>query len=135
ATTYLAKMRQGADGSWWWTDPYTSEPHAGVFLFAFYLLFGQLSGLLHLPVIATYHLARFSGTLVLVLAVDRLCRRLLPAELRNLGLVLVILGSGVGFLAQAAGNPDIFGGKVEGLGLHLPELIGRYSLVEIPHFA
>src|SRR5207249_4245457 len=32
ATTYLAKMRQGADGSWLWTDPYTSERHAGVFL-------------------------------------------------------------------------------------------------------
>src|SRR6184192_4170279 len=108
ATTYLAKMRQGADGAWLWTDPYTSEPHAGVFLFGFYLLFGHLAGLLHLPVIATYHLARISGALVLVLAFDRLCRRLLPAELRNLGLVLVILGSGVGFLAQAAGNPDIF---------------------------
>ncbi|TMF89031.1 MAG: hypothetical protein E6I07_05580 [Chloroflexi bacterium] len=135
ATTYLAKMRQGADGSWLWTDPYTSEPHAGVFLFGFYLLFGHLAGLLHLPVIATYHLARISGALVLVLAVDRLCRRLLPAELRNLGLVLVILGSGVGFLAQAAGNPDIFGGKVEALDLHLPELSGWYSILAIPHFA
>src|ERR1700694_4811230 len=36
ATTYLAKMRQGADGSWLWNDPYTSEPPGGVFLFGFY---------------------------------------------------------------------------------------------------
>ena len=135
ATTYLAKMRQGAQGSWLWTDPYTSEPHAGVFLFGFYLLFGHLAALLHLPLIATYHLARISGALALVLAVDRLCRRLLPPELRNLGLVLVILGSGAGFLAQAAGNPQIFGSKVEALDLHLPELSGWYSIVAIPHFA
>ncbi|TMD83244.1 MAG: hypothetical protein E6I74_05645 [Chloroflexi bacterium] len=135
ATTYLAKMRQGADGSWLWSDPYTSEPHGGVFLFGFYLLFGHLAALLHLPLIATYHLARISGALVLVLAVDRLCRRLLPPELRRLGLVLVILGSGLGFLAQAAGNPAIFGTKLEALDLHLPELSGWYSIIAIPHFA
>src|SRR5256885_4826746 len=78
ATTYLAKMRQGADGSWLWNDPYTSEPHGGVFLFAFYLLAGHLAALIHLPLIAVYHLARVSGAIALVLAADRLCRRLLP---------------------------------------------------------
>jgi len=58
ATTYLAKMQQGAGGAWAWNDPYTSEPHGGVFLFGFYLLFGHLSALLHLPLIATYHPSR-----------------------------------------------------------------------------
>src|SRR6202165_1733180 len=135
ATTYLAKMRQGADGSWLWNDPYTSEPHGGGFLFGFYLLFGHLAALLHLPLIATYHLARITGAIALVLAVERLCRRLLPPQQRNLALVLVILGSGVGFLAQAAGNPAILGSRVEALDLHLPELSGWYSILAIPHFA
>jgi hypothetical protein len=135
ATTYLAKMRQGADGSWLWNDPYTSEPHGGVFLFGFYLLFGHLAALLHLPLIATYHLARITGAIALVLAVERLCRRLLPPQQRNLGLVLVVLGSGAGFLAQAAGNPAILGSRVEALDLHLPELSGWYSILAIPHFA
>ncbi len=134
ATTYLAKMRQGADGSWLWNDPYTSEPHGGVFLFSFYLLFGHLAALLHLPLIATYHLARITGAIALVFTVDRLCRRLLPPQLRNLGLALVILGSGAGFLAQAAGNPSIFGSRLEALDLHLPELSGWYSILAIPHF-
>jgi hypothetical protein len=134
ATTYLAKMRQGADGSWLWNDPYTSEPHGGVFLFSFYLLFGHLAAVLHLPLIATYHLARITGAIALVFAVDRLCRRLLPPQLRNLGLALVILGSGAGFLAQAAGNPSIFGSRLEALDLHLPELSGWYSILAIPHF-
>src|SRR5207302_6787500 len=135
ATTYLAKMRQGADGSWLWNDPYTSEPHGGVFLFSFYLLFGHLAALLHLPLIATYHLARITGAIALVLAAERLCRRLLPPERANLGLVLVVLASGAGFLAQAAGNPAIFGSQVEALDLHLPELSGWYSILAIPHFA
>jgi len=135
ATTYLAKMRQGADGSWLWNDPYTSEPHGGVFLFSFYLLFGHLAALLHVPLIAAYHLARISGAIALVLAADQLCRRLLPAELRRLALVLVILGAGAGFLAQALGNPSLLGTRVEALDLHLPEISGWYSILAIPHFA
>jgi hypothetical protein len=135
AATYLAKMRQGADGSWLWNDPYTSEPHGGVFLFSFYLLFGHLAALLHLPLIATYHLARISGAIALVIAADQLCRRLLPADLRRLALLLVILGSGLGFLAQAIGNPSILGSRVEALDLHLPEISGWYSILAIPHFA
>ena len=135
ATTYLAKMRQGAEGSWLWNDPYTSEPHGGVFLFSFYLLFGHVAALLHLPLIAGYHLARISGAVALVITVDQLCRRLLPPELRKLGLVLVILGSGAGFLAQALGNPSILGSRVEALDLHLPELSAWYSILAIPHFA
>jgi len=135
ATTYLAKMRQGADGSWLWNDPYTSEPHGGVFLFSFYLLFGHLAALFHLPLIAAYHLARISGAIALVIAADQLCRRLLPSELRRLALVLVILGSGAGFMVQALGNPSLFGTRVEALDLHLPEISGWYSIIAIPHFA
>src|SRR5207302_10163612 len=135
ATTYLAKMRQGADGSWLWNDPYTSEPHGGVFLFSFYLLFGHLAALLHLPLMAAYHLARISGAIALVLAADQLCRRVLPTELRRLALLLVVLASGAGSLAQALGNPSVFGSRVEALDLHLPELSGWYSILAIPHFA
>lgn len=135
ATTYLAKMRQGAEGSWLWNDPYTSEPHGGVFLFGFYLLFGHVAALLHLPLIAAYHVARLTGAIALVLAADRLVRRLLVPELHRLALALIILGSGLGFLAQVLGNPSIFGSQLEALDLHLPELSGWYSILAIPHFA
>jgi hypothetical protein len=135
ATTYLAKMRQGAEGSWLWTDPYTSEPHGGVFLFGFYLLFGHLAALLHLPLIAAYHVARLSGAIALVLAADRLVRRLLEPAVHRLALALIVLGSGLGFLAQVLGNPSIFGNQLEALDLHLPELSGWYSILAIPHFA
>jgi hypothetical protein len=60
---------------------------------------------------------------------------LLPPDLRRLGVVLVILGSGAGFLAQALGNPSVFGSQLEALDLHLPEISGWYSILAIPHFA
>ncbi len=135
ATTYLAKMQQGAAGAWTWNDPYTSEPHGGVFLFGFYLLLGHLGALLHLPLIAVYHLARISGAIALVLAVDQLSRRLLAPPLRHLALTLVVLGSGFGFIAQLLGNPAVLGHQLEALDLHLPELTGFYSILAIPHFA
>src|SRR6266851_1663615 len=59
-----------------------------------------------------------------VIAADHLCRRLLPVDLRRLALVLVILGSGAGFVAQALGNPSVFGSQLEALDLHLPEISG-----------
>ncbi|HYS03311.1 MAG TPA: hypothetical protein VET82_13275 [Candidatus Eisenbacteria bacterium] len=135
ATTYLAKMREGADGAWLWTDPYTSEAHRGVFLFAFYLLLGHLAALLHLPLVAAYHLARVTGGVALVLAVDRLARRLLAPDLRRLAVVLTMLAAGLGFVAQTLGTPGVLGMRLEALDLHLPELTGWYSLLAIPHFA
>ena len=134
ATTYLAKMREGADGAWLWTDPYTSEAHRGVFLFGFYLLLGHLAGLMHLPLVAAYHLARVTGGVALVVAVDRLARRLLVPELRRLAVVFTMLAAGLGFVAQALGNPGVLGMRLEALDLHLPELTGWYSLLAIPHF-
>jgi hypothetical protein len=135
ATTYLAKMRQGLDGAWLWTDPYTSEPHSGVLLFGFYLLLGHLAGLTHLPLIVLYHAARVAGAFALVLALDQLARRTLPFNLRRMGLVIATLGSGLGFLVQLVGNPPVLGIRLQALDLHLPELSGWYSILAIPHFA
>ena len=71
----------------------------------------------------------------LVVAADRLCRRLLEPGVRKLAVALVIFGSGAGFLAQIAGNPTLLGAHLEALDLHLPELTGWYSILAIPHFA
>ncbi|HYM49773.1 MAG TPA: hypothetical protein VET65_04290 [Candidatus Limnocylindrales bacterium] len=135
ATTYLAKMRQGAEGSWTWNDPYTSEAHAGVFLFAFYLLAGHIAALLHLPLIVMYHVAAVAGAFALVYAIDRLAGSALPAGDRRLGTVLAVLGSGLGFVVQALGDPSVLGVRLQALDLHLPELSGWYSILAIPHFA
>lgn len=135
SATYLSKMRQGAGGAWLWTDPYTSEAHQGVFLFAFYLLLGHLAALTHLPLIAAYHLAAVAGAVVLALSVAALAERTLSPEHRRLAVVLALLGSGLGFLVQAAHNPVVLGMPLQALDLHLPELSGWFSILAIPHFA
>jgi hypothetical protein len=40
--TYLAKMRQGWEGNWLFTLPFTADPGPGSFLFTYYLLLGPL---------------------------------------------------------------------------------------------
>ena len=137
ATTYIAKMREGADGAWGWSDPYISRPVAQpVLLFLFYIVWGKVAALLHISLFAAYHLARLSGAIALVWAVRLLARETLgSARAQAVALVLAMVGSGAGYIAQAAGGPVILGERVEALDLHLPELSGFYSILAIPHFA
>src|SRR4030088_3246185 len=68
ANTYLAKMRGGLDGSWVWTNRYTTEPSTPVYFFVFWIALGHLAGLLHLPLLLTFHRARLGGPLFLLCA-------------------------------------------------------------------
>jgi len=141
ATTYVAKMREGMEGAWGWTDRYITSPQPQpVALFLFYIIFGKVAGLLHIPLYAGYHLARLSGAIVLVLGARALTRACLPeGRARLAALVLALLGSGLAIAVQLliAFIPDtsLLGQKVEALDLHLPELAGFYSILAIPHFA
>jgi hypothetical protein len=66
ANTYLAKMREGVDGAWVWTNKYTTEPSTPVYFFVYWIALGHLAGLLHLPLLLTFHLARVVGALLLL---------------------------------------------------------------------
>src|ERR1700694_4792675 len=68
ANTYLAKMREGLDGSWVWTNKYTTEPSNPGYFFVFWLALGHLAGLPHLPLLLTFHLARIGGAALLLYA-------------------------------------------------------------------
>ncbi|RLC86261.1 MAG: hypothetical protein DRI79_10275, partial [Chloroflexi bacterium] len=46
AFSYLAKMRQGAEGAWLFHIAYTPEPHPGTLFFPFHLLLGKVAALL-----------------------------------------------------------------------------------------
>jgi len=141
ASTYVAKMRQGADGAWRWRDPYISRPVADpVLLFLFYLLWGKVAGLLHISMYAGYHLARLSGAIALVAGARLLARECLPpGRPRRVAAILAIGGSGLGWVLQLvaglSGVHEVAGQKLDALELHLPELSGFYSIVAIPHFA
>lgn len=135
ATTYLAKMRSGAEGSWLWDNRYISIPSPPVLVYLFYTAWGQLAGLLHLSILLTYHLARLAGSFLLAAVVYAFATDLgLSRGGRRLATTLAFFGSGVGFLAQLLGDPRVGPLQVEALDLHLPELSGFYSTMAMPHF-
>jgi hypothetical protein len=141
ATTYIAKMREGAEGAWGWTDSYISLPVGEpVLVHPFYIFMGKLASPLHLSLYALYHLARFSGAIALVFAVRRLAHRCLPpGRVRRMGVLLALLGAGAGYLlalvAAVTGQTTFLGQPLDALDLHVPELSGFFSVLTFPHFA
>ncbi len=125
--SYLAKMRQGARGEWLFHLPFTSEDHAGAFIFTFYLALGHLSALLGWPLIVTYHLARVAaGLLVLITAYWFVARFTPDVRTRRVAFALIGLSSGLGWLAAPSGYVAA--------DLWVPEAITFYSLFANPHF-
>src|SRR6266705_6274265 len=66
ANTYLAKMRQGWEGSWVWHNRYTTEPSTGAYLFLFWIFLGHVAAIANLPLIAVFHLARVGAAFALM---------------------------------------------------------------------
>src|ERR1035437_8208889 len=135
--TYLSKMKEGALGAWGWSDLYISHPIANqVPVFEFYILWGHICSILNIPLIVGYHLARLSGILAIVFATYRLSFLFFDNKsTRRLAILLVLFGSGIGYVVLLLHSPVIFGQQLEALDLHLPELSGFYSMLAIPHFA
>ena len=74
--SYLAKMRQGAEGAWLFHIAYTPEPHMGTLFFPFHLLLGKIAALLPGGDLTTrmvwvYHAARWVFGIGLLLTVYR----------------------------------------------------------------
>lgn len=98
--TYLAKMEEGRQGSWLFYLIYTGEPgSSGAFTYLFYLLLGKLAGLLSLPNILVFHLARLVSGLALLLVSWRFIQKLFADSLRQrFAFRLVCLSAGLGWL-------------------------------------
>jgi hypothetical protein len=125
--SYLAKMRQGAQGSWLFHLPYTPEDHDGAFIFTYYLFLGRLSVLLGLPLILTYHLARVVNSLILLFVAHFFVSLFgLDRWSRRTAFLLIGLSSGLGWLAVPFNvfAPDLW----------VPEAITFYSIFANPHF-
>ena len=125
--SYLAKMRQGADGSWLFRLPYAADPGPGAFIYVYYLALGHLATVLSLPLTAAYGLARFAGAVGMYLAAFVFLRRALgPQGPFWPAFLITLLASGLGWLAIPIGlvTPDLW----------MPEVIPILSAYANAHF-
>lgn len=127
--TYLAKMNQGASGSWLFTLPYTVQAGKGVFLFEFYLFLGHLSAWTGLSQIVVFHLARIISQIFLIVALYQFCLQITDGkrELAERSFFLALLGSGFGWLGLIFGLLTI--------DLWVPEAYPFLSMYAAPHFS
>lgn len=97
--SYLAKMRQGLNGSWKFTLPYTANPGKGAYLFLFYISLGHLARLLQIPLLIMFHGVKFIGTALMLVSMARFFDLTLEApRLKQSAFCLAALGSGVGWM-------------------------------------
>jgi len=137
--SYLAKMRQGAEGAWLFHVPYTPEPHPGALFFIFHRLLGKIAaflpgGNLTQRLIWVYHIARWVFGLGLLLTVYRFLAALTERVwIRRLAWLMVTFGGGLGWLLVALGKPGWLGSMP--LDLLLPEAFTFLVLFAFPHIA
>ncbi len=98
--SYLAKMRQGFNGSWTFTLPYTHEPGEGSYINLLYLLLGHIARLTRLPLLLVFHIFRVIGAVLLTISIFQVSCRIFDDE-GDLwyALILALFGSGLGWLA------------------------------------
>jgi hypothetical protein len=137
SSSYLGKMRLGAQGQLDFHLFYTTEPHESApLLFLPYILPGYLVGrvipaddpALTGALIGVYHLLRLAFDALLILILYRFIAALLrPPRARLLALVLATLGGGFGWLLLLAdGSPPEW---------YLPEGFAFLVLFTLPHVA
>ena len=136
ATTYLAKMREGWEGSWAWQNRYTTESGPTAYLFLFWIFLGHVAAVTHLPLLVVFHLARVAAAFALMAAgwlfithfvADRTARRF--------AMFFLAFGLGLGLVIWSIGKPVVFDGPTEALDIRMPELSAFYSVLALPHFA
>ncbi|MEO8744770.1 MAG: hypothetical protein ABI455_05755 [Candidatus Dormiibacterota bacterium] len=136
ANTYLAKMRQGWEGSWAWENRYTTESSPTAYLFMFWIVLGHIAALLNLPLIVVFHLARVAAAFALMAAAwFFICQFLEDRNARRFAFFFCAFGLGMGYVIQALGHPVIFGHVTDTLDWRMPELTAFYSVLALPHFA
>jgi hypothetical protein len=125
--SYLAKMRQGANGEWLFRLPFTPEEQRRTFLFGYYLLLGHIARWFGLPLTAVYHTARSVNSFGLLLIGYRFAAEFI-ADLsgRRLAFLFFALSSGLSWATVGFG--------LVGLDMQLIETNTFFSMLSNPHF-
>jgi hypothetical protein len=125
--SYLAKMRQGFEGSWRFRLAFTPERSPGAHIFLFHLWLGHLARWTGLSLIAVYHGARIVGGIAMLTGIYALASCLSDQRhKRGTMFLLTALGSGLGWLMSMVG--------VRTADLWVAEAFPVYSLMANAHF-
>ncbi len=132
--SYLAKMKQGAEGLWLFQLPYTSEAHTPTIFYLFHLLLGKISALTGLSTPLVYHLARLMFDAILLAVLYRFIALFTAwRPVRRLAFLLVIFSGGLGWLLLLTGQGNWLGSAP--LDLISPEAYTFLILYAFPHLA
>jgi hypothetical protein len=129
--SYLAWMRQGANGRWLLCDLYTSEPQACEFFLPLWLLLGKIARLTGAPLVWVFHSARLLSSLLLLIAARSVASRVMSSRRRlRFTLWLYAMSGGLGWLVYFLNNRGALlnAGLTSGSAdLNLPEAIAFRS--------
>jgi hypothetical protein len=101
--SYLAWIRQGADGHLLMLDAFTSEPHGRQFFLPLWAGLGLISRLTGLPAAMVFHAGRIVAALFLLLAARAVARTVVKSRSRiRYTLWLLAFSAGLGWLLVAA---------------------------------
>jgi hypothetical protein len=97
--SYLAKMRQGFDGSWLFHLPYASGPSSGAFLFPYYLLLGHIARLIGADLVLVLHAARAAAAALMFIAIYRFLEEFVAERgERWFAFAVCLVGAGWGWM-------------------------------------
>lgn len=105
--SYLAKMREGWEGSWQFTMLYSAKRTQGNYLFLYYLFLGHVARVTGLSLIIVFHAARVLGAIALCLVLRRFIEIHLEGtskQIKTAAFTIIGLGSGLGWLAAMFGK-------------------------------
>ena len=126
--SYFAKMKEGFDGQWLFTLPFTAQPGNGAFLFIFYIFLGHLCRITHIPIPLMFHLVRFLGSGLFLYQLSKFIDRFV--KLKNIKAEqifnFIFLSSGLGWIALFA--------QYKSADLWVAEAYPFYAALISPHF-
>ena len=136
--TYLAWMKQGAEGNLLMCDLYTVEPHDCEFFLPLWTTLGLAARITGAPVVLIFHAARLLAALLLLIVARSVARRVLKSRARlRFSLWMYAFSGGLGWLVYALKNGKDFlkAGVISGSAdLDLPEAIAFRSVYAQVHF-
>jgi len=130
--SYLAKMRQGAEGSWFYQIPYTVQEHDGGAVYLFYLALGRLAAT-GLSLVAVWHLARWVCALIYFPAIYVFLASFLRRRAqRQVAYLLICFSAGIGWVLPLLGLAELDG--TVPLDFWVVEGYAFLSTLTFPHF-